>query len=195
MISSIELTVLGLISYKPMHGYKLCHFFENKGIDVLKEIKKPSVYAILKRFEKQELIIGEYEFDENNPPRKVYSITDDGKKYFRENLREYLMNYSSFNPIGFWHLLRFSENNLTKEEFTIAITHMKQEIISHISHFKGKKNLMLKEATASRKQFYQIIKKMVTALNKENLKALDEYNSFAENPENASFFFLGKEDK
>ena len=39
MISSIELTVLGLISYKPMHGYKICHFFEDKGIDELKEIK------------------------------------------------------------------------------------------------------------------------------------------------------------
>lgn len=82
MISSIELTVLGLISYKPMHGYKICHFFEDKGIDVLKEIKKPSVYAILKRFEKQELIFGEYEFDENNPPRKVYTITKTGLTFF-----------------------------------------------------------------------------------------------------------------
>jgi len=88
-----------------------------------------------------------------------------------------------------------NEKNIKAVKNNSILKPNNKEIISHISHFKGKKNLMLKEATASRKQFYQIIKKMVTALNKENLKALDEYNSFAENPENASFFFLGKEDK
>jgi len=195
MISSIELTVLGLISYKPMHGYKICHFFEDKGIDELKEIKKPSVYAILKRFEKQELITGEYEFDENNPPRKVYSITQKGKKYFQENLKEYLLHYSSFNPIEFWHLLRFCQNNINKKDFITIIDHMKRKIISHINDMKQKKQEMIKKATPSEKNFYHIIGEMLDTLHKANFKALDDYISFAESAKNGSYFLEIKEEK
>lgn len=195
MISSIELTVLGLISYKPMHGYKICHFFEDKGIDELKEIKKPSVYAILKRFEKQELITGEYEFDENNPPRKVYSITEKGKKYFKENLKEYLLNYSSFNPIEFWHLLRFCQNNINKKDFITIIDHMKHKIISHINDMKQKKQEMINKATPSEKNFYHIIGEMLDKIHKATIKALEDYISFAESAENRSYFLEIKEKK
>jgi len=195
MISSIELTVLGLISYKPMHGYKICHFFEAKGIDVLKEIKKPSVYAILKRFEKQEFLTGEYEFDENNPPRKVYSISEKGKKYFQENLKEYLLHYSSFNPIEFWCLLRFCQNNIIKEDFIAIINNMKQKIISHINKIEQKRQEIINEANQSEKSFYHIIGQMLDSLHKANFKALDDYISFTENAENGSFFLEIKEEK
>ena len=178
-----------------MHGYKLCHFFENKGIDVLKEIKKPSVYAILKRFEKQDLVTGEYQFDENNPPRKVYSITEKGKKYFRKNLREYLLHYSSFNPIEFWHLIRFCQNNITKKDFISIIDHMKNKIISHISNMEQKKQEMINKANLPEKNFYHIIGGMLDKIHKATIKALDDYISFAENAENRSYFLEIKEEK
>jgi len=193
MISSIELTVLGLISYKPMHGYKLCHFFENKGMDVLKEIKKPSVYAILKRFEKQELIIGEYEFDENNPPRKVYSITKNGTKFFQENLKEYLLNFSFFNPIEFWHLIRFSRSNISKDDFLLIINNMKQEIISHVANMGKKKNDLISNATLPETNFYNIMGSMLDTLHKANLKALNDFILFAENSGNDSYFLENEE--
>ncbi len=188
MISSIELTVLGLISYKPMHGYKICHFFEDKGIDVLKEIKKPSVYAILKRFEKQELIFGEYEFDENNPPRKVYTITKTGLTFFQENLKDYLLNFSFFNPIEFWHLIRFSRSNISKDDFILIINHMKQEIISHVTNMEQKKNEIINKATLPEKNFYHIMGDMLDTLHKANIKALNDFILFAENPENDPYF-------
>ena len=195
MISSIELTVLGLISYKPMHGYKICHFFEDKGIDELKEIKKPSVYAILKRFEKQEFFTGEYEFDENNPPRKVYSISEKGKKYFQENLKEYLLHYSSFNPIEFWHLLRFSQNNIIKEDFIAIINNMRQKIISHIKKIEQKKQEMINVTNQPEKNFYHIIGGMLDKIHKATIKALEDYISFAENAENRSYFLEIKEER
>ncbi len=194
MISSIELTVLGLISYKPMHGYKICHFFENKGIDVLKEIKKPSVYAILKRFEKQELIVGEYEFDENNPPRKVYAITKTGLTFFQENLKDYLLNFSFFNPIEFWHLIRFTRNNFSKEDFILIMNHMKQEIISHVNKMEEKKNEIIDKATLPEKNFYSIMGGMLDTLHTANVKALDEFIFFAENPDNDPYFLEDEEE-
>jgi len=194
MISSIELTVLGLISYKPMHGYKLCHFFENKGIDVLKEIKKPSVYAILKRFEKQELIVGEYEFDENNPPRKVYAITKTGLTFFQENLKDYLLNFSFFNPIEFWHLIRFTRNNISQEDFILIINHMKQEIISHVAGMEQKKNEIIDKVTLPEKNFYSIMGGMLDTLHSANVKTLNDFILFAENPENNPYFLKIEEE-
>jgi len=194
MISSIELTVLGLISYKPMHGYKICHFFENKGIDVLKEIKKPSVYAILKRFEKQELIVGEYEFDENNPPRKVYAITKTGLTFFQENLKDYLLNFSFFNPIEFWHLIRFTRKNISQEDFILIINHMKQEIISHVTSMEQKKNEIIDKATLPEKNFFSIMGGMLDTLHTANVKALNDFILFAENPENNPYFLKIEEE-
>ncbi len=194
MISSIELTVLGLISYKPMHGYKICHFFENKGIDVLKEIKKPSVYAILKRFEKQELIVGEYEFDENNPPRKVYAITKIGIAFFQEHLKDYLLNFSFFNPIEFWHLIRFSRKNISKEDFILIINHMKQEIISHVASMEQKKNEIIDKASLPEKNFYSIMGGMLDTLHNANVQALNDFILFADNPENKPYFLENEEE-
>ncbi|MBN2016885.1 MAG: PadR family transcriptional regulator [Candidatus Cloacimonetes bacterium] len=195
MISSIELTVLGLINYRPMHGYKLCNFFEEKGIYDMMEIKKPSVYSILKRYEKEGLISGEYEFDENNPPRKVYSATDKGIKFLRDNLKDFLLNYSSLNPAGFWHLLRFCKNNVTQEEFIEIIKHMKGVFLSHMRDLDKKKENLIKNFSEPEMNYFTLMEDMFVVLHKANLKALNGFISFAENSENESYFLKKEEIK
>ncbi|HHI87743.1 MAG TPA: PadR family transcriptional regulator [Candidatus Cloacimonetes bacterium] len=193
MISSIELTVLGLINFKSMHGYKICNFFEEKGIYDMMEIKKPSVYAILKRFEKQGLISGEYEFDENNPPRKVYSLTDEGLRFFRKHLKEFLLNYSSLNPSEFWHLLRFCRNNVTQEDFLKILHNMKETFVSHIALLKEKKRELIKEFTEPEKCYFSIMENMFETLHTATNKALNDFISFAEEKENSAYFLENEE--
>jgi len=176
-----------------MHGYKICNFFEEKGIYDMMEIKKPSVYAILKRFEKQDLISGEYKFDENNPPRKVYSITDTGLVFFRKHLKEFLLHYSSLNPAGFWHLLRFTRNNISRDDFIKIIKNMKEGFTTHIRELEEKKHDLIREFTIPEKNYFSIMEVMFGTLHKVTINALNDYISFAEKPENSSYFIEGEE--
>ncbi len=157
------------------------------------EIKKPSVYAILKRFEKQGLISGEYEFDENNPPRKVYSITDEGLSFFRQHLKEFLLNYSSPNPAGFWHILRFCWNNVSQKDFIRIIKNMEERLTDHLHELEEKKHDLIQEFSQPQRNYFAIMEEMFITLHQATFKALKKYINFAEDPENKPYFIKEEE--
>ena len=74
--------ILWIISKEKIHGYgimkKLDGFYDFDGLDC--EIKNSSskVYPILQKMEKNGLIVGEWDINENNKRVKYYTITEDG---------------------------------------------------------------------------------------------------------------------
>lgn len=65
---------------------------------------------------------------------------------------------------------------------------MKQEIISHVTNMEQKKNEIINKATLPEKNFYHIMGDMLDTLHKANIKALNDFILFAENPENDPYF-------
>ena len=128
-MSKIDLVVLGFLKRKPMHGYEMAGFFEKRGIDMWIKIKTPSIYKALNRLEKKKLISYKFVQSENSPPKKVYSITNDGKNYFDELLHNILTDDKITSPFDFWNALRFAKGNLTKKEFT-SIMDLRLKIIT-----------------------------------------------------------------
>ncbi|MCQ2971234.1 transcriptional regulator, PadR family [Methanobrevibacter gottschalkii] len=92
--------ILWIISKEKIHGYgimkKLDEFFNFE--DVNYEIKNTSskVYPILRKMEKNGLIIGEWDINENNKRVKYYSITDEGL-IILDKIRS-IINFISNNP-------------------------------------------------------------------------------------------------
>lgn len=70
--------------YGPIHGYEIMKeldkFFERSIKDgVIKKSTSSKIYPILKNMEDSELILGEWETNDENKQIKMYSITTKGK--------------------------------------------------------------------------------------------------------------------
>lgn len=130
-MSKVHLTVLGFINYKASHGYEILNTIKTKKMDVWAGIKTPSVYNALQWLENKSYIIGETQVEGNNPPRKVFSLTTDGKKY----LKELILNYLSEDSVGvdYWLALSFSYQTMTLSQFIALLESRLEHLKEHIS--------------------------------------------------------------
>ncbi len=129
-MSRLDLVVLGLLNRQPMHGYEIIGFFEKRGIDMWTRVKTPSVYKALQRMEKKMFITGEMKQQGNNPPRKVFTLTSEGREYFLELLKSFLWEKDSSNsPMDFWNAFRFIQKNITHSEFLKIIANRKKKLL------------------------------------------------------------------
>lgn len=192
MISKLELYVLGTINHKPSHGYELTKFFENIGLETITHISKPSIYNVLKRLEESGYLEGRYELDSDGPPKKVYSITQEGQQYFREQIRTFFFEYCP-EAKEFWLVIRFIENNLTKNEFITLLKKKKKQIINHSEMMKEKKAKAIEDGIFNRLPFYlKPLSKMGKQIFELQKNTIDTLIKLANRPENSSTFI--KED-
>ncbi len=90
------LLLLGLLRRQTMHGYQLNEFIEHN-LALCTDIKKPTAYYLLDKLAREGYIsvIEESAPQAGRPPRRVYSITPKGERYFLELLRNDLRNYET----------------------------------------------------------------------------------------------------
>ncbi len=89
-ISNIEAAILGLLCENSYYGYQLDKIIKERGMRNWTEIGFSSIYYVLNRLEKKNLIESKVEKVKGKPSRKVYTITDDGKLAMQEKVRELL---------------------------------------------------------------------------------------------------------
>lgn len=92
-----SLILLGLLMAQSQHGYQINEFIE-RNLSTITDMKKPTAYATLDKLSKQGYIEVKTEQEGNRPPRKVYSINENGRKYFFELL---INNLSSADLINY----------------------------------------------------------------------------------------------
>ena len=90
---TIVLSVLSQLN-TPQYGYELVKNLEEKGIS----IDTNTLYPLLRRLEKQELLISEWETDENKP-RKYYKRTDFGNQVYEQLLEQWKQMTFSINQL------------------------------------------------------------------------------------------------
>jgi len=73
--------VLGVLSQlnRPLYGYLLVEQLSEKGMD----IDKNTLYPLLRRLEKQELLISEWNVEESRP-RRYYQLSDKGNDVLKK---------------------------------------------------------------------------------------------------------------
>ncbi|MFO6454160.1 MULTISPECIES: PadR family transcriptional regulator [unclassified Aeromicrobium] len=78
---TLEGIVLAILSDRPAYGYEITSWLRDRGFA---EIAEGTVYALLIRIEKRGLVDVAKAPSEKGPPRKVYSLNDEGRKYLEE---------------------------------------------------------------------------------------------------------------
>lgn len=101
----LELCVLVLLDRKDCYGYEMVDEI-SKNIS----ISEGTIYPLLKRLKKEELVISYLKESQDGPPRKYYQITDLGKEK-KENL---VAEWNDFSA-GVNILLHFETEDIFKE--------------------------------------------------------------------------------
>ena len=78
---TLEGIVLALLSGRSAYGYEITAWLREQGFT---DIAEGTVYALLIRVEQRGLVDVEKVPSEKGPPRKVYSLNDQGRAYLDE---------------------------------------------------------------------------------------------------------------
>lgn len=83
----LEGIILAVLARRSAYGYEITAWLREQGFT---EIAEGTVYAVLVRIEKQELVDVEKVPSQKGPPRKVYSLNNQG----RHKLAEFWENWT-----------------------------------------------------------------------------------------------------
>ena len=82
----VKTMLLGFLMSRSMTGYELKKKF-SISFSFFSGLSYGSIYPALKKMEQEGWLTLEVEIQDGSPNRKVYTITDEGRKVFLENLR------------------------------------------------------------------------------------------------------------
>ena len=133
-----QLLILGVLLEGRMHGYRLNEYVAHV-MGMYIDVKKSTLYYALEKLETGGYIIKKLEREGRRPERGVYEITETGKTYFLELLREHLKNYNRAyfaDDIGivFMHQLPSKEIRQLLEEKREIMQGILQQFQTHSEH-------------------------------------------------------------
>jgi len=92
MVLEKELFLLGLIRNSELYGYQINELIESH-FNVIVNITRATAYRLLNKMANEGYIVSREEYSGNHPPRKIFTITSLGEKYFQKILRTSLSQY------------------------------------------------------------------------------------------------------
>lgn len=73
---ALDLAIMALIDARPRYGGEVVDALAEAGLDV----STGTIYPLLTRLRKAELVTTQWQESPYGPPRKYYSLTDDGRR-------------------------------------------------------------------------------------------------------------------
>lgn len=93
------LFLLGLIRNSDLYGYQINELMDAH-FDLIVRITRPTAYRLLNKMTLKGWIEAREEQPGNRPPRKIYTLTQEGEKAFQRILRQSLADYSPSESSG-----------------------------------------------------------------------------------------------
>ncbi len=139
-----EIVILGLLYHRDMYGYELEQVIEEKQLRHWTEIGFSSIYSVLKKLCKKDMIDYRYEKEYGSPKRKVYYICEDPTNHVKEILLGKValpdMNYDDF-CVGYVFSQAFDDEEI--KESLLAYRARPMKSIAHLEYkivlIKGKR--------------------------------------------------------
>jgi DNA-binding PadR family transcriptional regulator len=123
--------LLGFLIRGPMTGYELKKVF-SLSFSFFSGLSFGSIYPALKKMEKEGLIAMRVEVQEGSPDRKVYTITEEGKKGFLEALKAPFTHERGKHPfltrLFFFAHLTPEERSATARQFLESVEDMQKDL-------------------------------------------------------------------
>lgn len=92
----LEGCILKIIQKKSVYGYEMITLLSEYGLNMVSE---GSIYPVLLKLQKQQLIIGEMHPSTDGPKRKYYSLTSAGKTYLLQFEKQWSLISTGVNNI------------------------------------------------------------------------------------------------
>lgn len=86
-ITNKEAALLSLLSENPKHAYEIERDIQERDMRYWTEISMSSVYKLLNKLEARELLRSTVRVSKKNVTQKVYALTAQGRKAFKDKLR------------------------------------------------------------------------------------------------------------
>ena len=123
---SLPHALLGLLNYRPATGYDLKATFE-KSINLFWNASLPQIYRTLNQMEKKGWLSFKVEHQDGKPSRKIYNLTDAGKK----ELQKWLSTPPEFPQIKNNMLVKiFFGNRMDKKDLAINLRKWRERYIT-----------------------------------------------------------------
>ncbi|MFC1865565.1 PadR family transcriptional regulator [Chloroflexota bacterium] len=129
-----QLLLLGVLMNGKMHGYRLNEYVKHV-MNFYTDLKKSTVYYILNQLEKDGYISYALEREGKRPERRIYELTDKGRVFFYELLRDSLSSYAQ-TSFGDDIAVSFIDSLPPKEVRELLIG-KRQKIKDQLKTYKG----------------------------------------------------------
>lgn len=86
--TDLESMVMAALQSGPLHGYGIVRSIRSRSEGVLK-LGEGQLYPILHRLEEDGQVAGDWELQDGRPPRKVYSLTEEGTASLSQRRKEW----------------------------------------------------------------------------------------------------------
>ncbi|MDA8441165.1 MAG: PadR family transcriptional regulator [Peptococcaceae bacterium] len=96
MLTNIELILLKFIKERPSYAYEIERMIDERGIRNWVKIGGPTVYQVLDRLAKKDILQVSLEKEGNMPQRKRYSLTATGEELCQISARKLLGNIETY---------------------------------------------------------------------------------------------------
>jgi len=147
--NEIDIVILGLMMEGPMHGYQLKQNIQGDYLKHFVSISTGSLYTRLFKFEAEGLVEGKREQQDKVPDKRVYVITEAGKKRLRELLSTPIsMSGVIFSDLNDFITRALFFNNISKErrlEVIKPFYRYVQEQIKHADSSKSAHGIIVKD--------------------------------------------------
>ena len=121
---SIQLAILGILSWKPSTGYELKKVFEDSTF-MYWSGNNNQIYKALLNMENEDLVVSEVVHQDNSPSKKIYTITEEGLK----ELKEWLMSSPEAPEIKKTFLVQLAWSDiLSDQELSDVLSKYEDEI-------------------------------------------------------------------
>ena len=138
-INEREAAILGLLYENPLYGYTIEKIIEKRGMRHWTDIGFSSIYYVLKRLESRNFIESSCHPQEDKPSRKVYTITDSGRRILKEKIRSLLSQSKKIaSPfdlgLAHLHLLSDEEAVACLKDRVVILQNAIDRVKSHQDH-------------------------------------------------------------
>lgn len=134
-MTNAELAILSLVVERPRHGYQIEQVIEERGMRDWTEVGFSSIYYLLKKLERKDLVESQLMEAERGPARKVYQATSAGRAAYRDAVLDAL------SVPRRWHstfLLGLSSLPLIPQaEAVMALQQYRDAMVARRDHVQG----------------------------------------------------------
>ncbi|NOX33630.1 MAG: PadR family transcriptional regulator [Deltaproteobacteria bacterium] len=92
---SVNFVLLGTLLSGPKHGYEMIQFIDSH-LENVWHISNSQLYVLLKRLENDRLVTARMEHQESRPSKRVFDLTDTGKKLLLNWLHSPVLHVREF---------------------------------------------------------------------------------------------------